>query len=55
MHAAKIKIKKETHNTFGILVDKSTGHHPITSLEGFGYTRLSWAPLTEQHSEQGHF
>ena len=42
-------------NTVGTPVDNSTGHFPITSLEGFGYTRLSWALLTEKQSEQGHF
>jgi len=43
------------YNAVGIPVDNSTGHLPITSLEGFDYTRLSWALLTEQHSEQGQF
>ena len=46
---------EKPYNTVGIPVDKSTGHLPITSLEGFGYTRLFWALLTEQRSEQGNY
>jgi len=46
---------KKPYDTVGIPVDNSTGHLLITSLEGFGSTRLSWSLLNEQHSEQGRF
>jgi len=32
---------EKPYDKVGIPVDNSTGHLPITSLEGFGYTRFS--------------